>query len=196
MAGRVGVGPRGWEEHPSKGWVGERSSWWVNPGSWWWTGRPGVPWFMGSQRVGHDWVSELNWCCVTATKVPASPLSCTCVEQNQRSPAKSLRPKLPKLPLKWQTDYWVGCVRAKVLKMEVRLKPSPTEETKFVGLIYNLIICWNKTKISILRRSEQNPESKSKMFKIQWAKGTFQNHVAYNEQKIQNKTKPPKLINS
>ena len=29
--------------------------------SWWWTGRPGVLWFMGSQRVGHDWVTELNW---------------------------------------------------------------------------------------------------------------------------------------
>ena len=27
----------------------------------WWTGRPGVLWFMGSQRVGHDWVAELNW---------------------------------------------------------------------------------------------------------------------------------------
>ena len=29
--------------------------------SWWWTGRPGVLWFMGSQRVGHDWATELNW---------------------------------------------------------------------------------------------------------------------------------------
>ena len=28
-------------------------------GSWWWTGRPGVLWFMGSQRVGHDWAT--NW---------------------------------------------------------------------------------------------------------------------------------------
>ena len=27
---------------------------WVNSGSWWWTGRPGVLWFMGLQRVGHD----------------------------------------------------------------------------------------------------------------------------------------------
>ena len=34
---------------------------WVNSGSWWWTGRPGVLGFMGSQRVGHDWVTELNW---------------------------------------------------------------------------------------------------------------------------------------
>ena len=28
---------------------------------WWWTGRPGVLRFMGSQRVGHDWATELNW---------------------------------------------------------------------------------------------------------------------------------------
>ena len=34
---------------------------WVNSGSWWWTGRPGVLRFMGSQRVGHDWATELNW---------------------------------------------------------------------------------------------------------------------------------------
>ena len=34
---------------------------WVNSRSWWRTGRPGVLWFMGSQRVGHDWVTELNW---------------------------------------------------------------------------------------------------------------------------------------
>ena len=34
---------------------------WVNSGSWWWTGRPGVLWFMGSKRVGHNWATELNW---------------------------------------------------------------------------------------------------------------------------------------
>ena len=34
---------------------------WVNSGSWWWTRRPGVLWFMGLQRVGHDWATELNW---------------------------------------------------------------------------------------------------------------------------------------
>ena len=34
---------------------------WVNSGSWWWTGRPGVLRFMGSQRVGHNWATELNW---------------------------------------------------------------------------------------------------------------------------------------
>ena len=34
---------------------------WVNSGSWWWTGRPGMLWFMGSQRVGHDWATDLIW---------------------------------------------------------------------------------------------------------------------------------------
>ena len=37
---------------------------WVNSGSWRWTGRPGVLQSMGSQRFGHDWVTELNWCCI------------------------------------------------------------------------------------------------------------------------------------
>ena len=40
--------------HWLDGWV------WVNSGSWWWTGRPGVLQFMGLQRVGHDWATELN----------------------------------------------------------------------------------------------------------------------------------------
>ena len=34
---------------------------WVNCGSWWWTGRPGVLQSMGSQRVGGDWATDLNW---------------------------------------------------------------------------------------------------------------------------------------
>ena len=39
-----------------------RRTWvWVNSGSWWWTGRPGVLRFMASQRVRHNWETELNW---------------------------------------------------------------------------------------------------------------------------------------
>ena len=34
---------------------------WVNSGSWWWTGRPGMLWFMGSQRVRYDSATEMNW---------------------------------------------------------------------------------------------------------------------------------------
>ena len=42
----------GWH-HP---WV------WVGSGSWWWTGRPGMlqSSSLGSQRVGHNWVTELT----------------------------------------------------------------------------------------------------------------------------------------
>ena len=50
---------RGWD-----GWMASPTQWtwvWVDSGSWWWTGRPGVLQFMGSQRVRHDWVTELNW---------------------------------------------------------------------------------------------------------------------------------------
>ena len=50
---------RGWD-----GWMASPTQWtwvWVDSSSWWWTGRPGVLRFMGSQRVGHDWSTELNW---------------------------------------------------------------------------------------------------------------------------------------
>ena len=33
---------------------------WASSVSWWWTGKPGVLQFMGLQRVGHDWATELT----------------------------------------------------------------------------------------------------------------------------------------
>ena len=50
---------RGWD-----GWMASLTRWtwiWVNSGNLWWIGRSGVLRFMGSQRVGHDWATELNW---------------------------------------------------------------------------------------------------------------------------------------
>ena len=50
---------RGWD-----GWMASSTQWtwvWVNSWSWWWTGRSGVLRFMGLQRVGHNWATELNW---------------------------------------------------------------------------------------------------------------------------------------
>ena len=50
---------RGWA-----GWMASLTRWtWVrvNSGSWWWTGRPGMLQFLVSQRVGHNWVTELIW---------------------------------------------------------------------------------------------------------------------------------------
>ena len=57
----------GQEEKESRGWDGLMASltqWtcvWVISGSLWWTGRTGVLQPMGSQRVGHSWVTELSW---------------------------------------------------------------------------------------------------------------------------------------
>ena len=50
---------RGWD-----GWMASLTPWtwvWASSRSWWWTMKPGVLQSMGSQRVGHDWVTELNW---------------------------------------------------------------------------------------------------------------------------------------
>ena len=50
---------RGWD-----GWMASPTQWtwvWKSSGSWWWTGKPGVLQSMGSQRVGHNWETELNW---------------------------------------------------------------------------------------------------------------------------------------
>ena len=50
---------RGWG-----GWMASPTQWtwgWVNSRSWWWTGSPGVLQSLGSQRVRHDWVTEMNW---------------------------------------------------------------------------------------------------------------------------------------
>ena len=56
---------------------------WVNSGRWWWTGRPGVLQFMGSQRVGHNWVNNLSiFSCMfssVAQSCPAlwNPMDCS-----------------------------------------------------------------------------------------------------------------------
>ena len=42
---------------------------WVDSGSWWWTGRSGALQFMGSERIGHNWATEMNW-----TELIKSPL--------------------------------------------------------------------------------------------------------------------------
>ena len=62
MLGKIEGGKRRGRQD---GWMASstQSTWvWVNSESWWWTGKPGVLQSMGSQRVGHDWATELNWC--------------------------------------------------------------------------------------------------------------------------------------
>ena len=64
---------RGWD-----GWVASatQQTWvWVNSRNWWWTGRPGVLRFMGSQRVGHDWATDLIWSELQHVRLPCPPRS-------------------------------------------------------------------------------------------------------------------------
>ena len=57
---------RGWD-----GWMASLTRWmwvWVNSGSWWWKGGLGVLQFMGLQRVGHDWATNLIWCLILSQR--------------------------------------------------------------------------------------------------------------------------------
>jgi len=59
----LGAGGEG-DDRVWDGWMASLTRWtwvWVKSGSWWWTGRPGVLQFMRLHRVGHDWVTQLNW---------------------------------------------------------------------------------------------------------------------------------------
>ena len=70
---RLKVGEEG-DDRGWGGWMASPTQWtwvWVSSRSWWWTGRPGMLKFMGSQRVRHDWATELNW----NWKYPKSPLT-------------------------------------------------------------------------------------------------------------------------
>ena len=63
---------------------------WVNSGSWWQTRRPGMLQFMGSQRVGHDGVTEPNW-----TELNDNPIG-----------------KTEKETQMYRTDFWVLLLRS------------------------------------------------------------------------------------
>ena len=58
----LGAGGEG-DDREWDGWMASPTWWtwvWVHSRSWWWTGRPGLLPFTGSQRVRHDWATELN----------------------------------------------------------------------------------------------------------------------------------------
>ena len=60
---RLKVGRKG-DDRGWNGWMTSPTWWtwvWVSSGIWWWTGKPGVLQSMGSQRVGHDWATELSF---------------------------------------------------------------------------------------------------------------------------------------
>ena len=62
MLGKIEGGRRrGWQR--MRWWMTSLTCWtrvWLSLGSWWQTRKTCVLWFMGSQRVGHNWATELN----------------------------------------------------------------------------------------------------------------------------------------
>ena len=72
---------RGWD-----GWMVSSTWWmwvWVSSESWWWTGKPSMLRSMGSQRVRHNWVSELNWTSIGAPHLKLSKSTwSTCILLN------------------------------------------------------------------------------------------------------------------
>ena len=80
LGGIVGRRRRGRQR--MRGWMASLTWWtwvWVNSGSWWWTGRPGVLQLMGTQRVGHDWATKLNWTELKLKIDPSCVASTLCV---------------------------------------------------------------------------------------------------------------------
>ena len=57
-------------------WMASPTQWiwvWVKSGSWWWRGMSGMLKSTGSQRVGHDWETELNWASFLGIWMLSSP---------------------------------------------------------------------------------------------------------------------------
>ena len=75
MLGKIEAGEgdnRGWDT-----WMASPTWWtwaWVISVSWWWTGKSGMLQSMGSQRVGHDWATELTWTELNAPWITLSTL--------------------------------------------------------------------------------------------------------------------------
>ena len=92
---------RGWD-----GWMASLTQWtwvWVSSGNWLWTGRPGVLWSMGSQRVRHDWVTEQATIYCYACVHAKSPQFCLtfCNPMDCSPPTSSVHVIL-------QQEYWSG----------------------------------------------------------------------------------------
>ena len=118
---RLKAGGEG-DDRGGDGWMGSPTQWtwvWVNSGSWWWTGRPGVLQSMGSQRVGHDWATELNlFPCIYLCKScffsrqfpPSSPLPVRVVAITQGFSQMPLPPwRLSQSPCAFPSRHLIVC---------------------------------------------------------------------------------------
>ena len=89
---------RGWD-----GWMA--STWWpwvwASSGSWWWTEKPGVLQSVGSQRVGHDWATGLNWTAAAAAAKSLQSCPTLCDPIDGSPPGSAIPGILPAGTLEW-----------------------------------------------------------------------------------------------
>jgi len=116
----------------------------MSSGSWWWTGKHGVLQSMGLQRVGHDWVTELNW---TWTFFGIAYLW----DWNENWPFLVLWP-LPNL-----LAYWVQCFNSIIFEdlysfyvfLSPLLSSASIRSTPFLSFIVP-IFAWNVPLVSLI----------------------------------------------
>ena len=74
-------------------WMASPTRWtwvWGSSGSWWQTGKPGVLQSMGLQRVGYDWVTEMNYQStgvffpISLYFIPSAPFPCQSIQMGQK----------------------------------------------------------------------------------------------------------------
>ena len=122
----LGAGGEG-DDKGSDGWMASltrRTRVWVNSGSWWWTGRPGILWFMGSQRVRHNWVTELNWYKKDLHK-----------PHNYNGVITHLEPDILECEVKWALGSITKNKERKIksIKLEMKVERSQQTTQKYKG---------------------------------------------------------------
>ena len=120
---------RGWD-----GWMASLTQWtwvWVSSGSWWWTGKPGVLQSMGSQRVGHDWATELNRFRLCLFLKTLALLNYTIQSSDQSSWSINL-PMLPNFALIPQSDLGVAWRIHNKLHL---IEQSPSQSLLFLVIL-------------------------------------------------------------
>ena len=116
------------------GWMASPTQWswvWVDSGTWWWTGKPGVLQSMGSKRVRHNWVTELNWTnSLLSWWFSCSVVSNSCYPKDCSTPGSSVHGIFQAGILEWAISFsresswsrnWtsVSCIAGRLLHLEV-----------------------------------------------------------------------------
>ena len=142
---RLGAGGEG-DDGGWDGWMASPTRWtwvWVNSRRWWWTGRPGVLQFMGSQRVGHDWVTELNY---SLLEVGTNTNQLDCF--NSFAQYLSVSTFIPNLPAVWPH----GCVQTLINFLLSQRKCSFSVWPVLSQLLYKpLLIYQDLTQMTFFR---------------------------------------------